>query len=502
MTFFIPAFRSLWTPNRSDEGDTDAASADAPRPRTVRTYAREAAALLLIATGLYCALALASYEADPLRPNVVGENWVGPVGEVFARLLVELIGVVAWLIPVELVVLSRPLLVDKKIGFSIARLAGDIVITIVCAALAHVALPHVTAFGNMPLAGVVGDVFGEVSRGLFSTVGSFLIGTTVIALILMERATFSFIDVAQRFRKLTAWLRRRTGREVDKVATAWAEARAADKADPVEPVIASPEQADAIIAAFADDGTGIPSFPPPPTAEVAEEAPDEASLFTEAPTPPPAAVVERAEPPKEEPIVEAPTPSPAVVAPAKKAVAKKRSAKKKKPSGKSGEPKIVDTSQVARTTKAKRVRSKRSAFELPDTSLLDPVINDGGGHSSAQLKETARPVGENPRRLRRAGIGAGDPPRPDRDDVRGLARARHQGEQGKWPRRRPRAGAVPQGAHHCSHPGQGAHRLRGPQRASFPRQSARARREPGLHVPRHPAAVCARARHYRPSVLR
>ena len=209
MAFFIPGIRALWTSKREKRPEATSTSStpaakDEGKPRTVRTYAREAAALLLFASGLYCALAIASYQADPLRPHVMGENWVGPVGEVFARILVELIGVVAWLIPLELILVARPLLFDKRMTLNLARLSGDIVIAVVCAALSHIALPNVSAFGNMPLAGVVGDLFGEVARGLFSTLGSFLIGLTVVALILMERAAFSFIEVAQRFRAFPA----------------------------------------------------------------------------------------------------------------------------------------------------------------------------------------------------------------------------------------------------------------------------------------------------------
>ncbi len=437
MVLFIPGIRALWTSKEAKRTVEESSSTDSePKPRSARTYAREAAALLLIATGLYCGLAIASYEADPLRPNVVGENWVGPVGEVCARILVELIGIVAWLIPIELMFVARPLLFDKKMKLSLARLSGDIVIAIVCAALAHIAFPRVAAFGNMPLAGVIGDLFGEVSRGLFSTVGSFLIGLTIVALIMMERAAFSLTEVAHRFNSLSEWLRRRTGREVGKVATAWAEARQAEKDErdrelrASEPVIASPEQADAIIAAFADDGTGIPSLPsftPPPVMERKGTEPvrlsaaetsarvsvDTSDLIAEAPTPAPPAAVERpvdadlgaknvsAEQDRTpEAAIELfsdvePEPTPAPKKPARKKKVKAKPKAKAKPVSAPKpdagvEPTIVDTSQVAKTKKAKVVKKKTSEFELPDTSLLDPAIANTGGHSSEKLKATAR----------------------------------------------------------------------------------------------------------------
>ena len=105
-------------------------------------------------------------------------------------------------------------------------------------------------------------LFGEVARGLFSTIGSFLIGLTIVGLILLGRATFSFIALAQRIQRWFVRLRVRAGHGVGKVGQAWVEARVAERERrqeeliASEPLIASPEQADAIIAAFADDGDG------------------------------------------------------------------------------------------------------------------------------------------------------------------------------------------------------------------------------------------------------
>ena len=71
------------------------------------------AALLLIAAGLYAALALASYKADPFRPSIHGGDWVGPVGAVFAGACIHAVGIVAWLAPLELALFARPLLADS-----------------------------------------------------------------------------------------------------------------------------------------------------------------------------------------------------------------------------------------------------------------------------------------------------------------------------------------------------------------------------------------------------
>ena len=91
--------------------DAEALARDASPPskaaaiepnRAVQSYAREPAALVLMASALYTVLALTSFRGDPLRPEIVGGDWVGPVGATCAGALVETIGLAAWFIPIEL----------------------------------------------------------------------------------------------------------------------------------------------------------------------------------------------------------------------------------------------------------------------------------------------------------------------------------------------------------------------------------------------------------------
>ncbi|MBW2536108.1 MAG: DNA translocase FtsK 4TM domain-containing protein, partial [Deltaproteobacteria bacterium] len=264
-----PAFE-VPSAERSSGEDPAAAEASAPdetaasgaegRRRTARTYAREAAALVLLASALYAGLALASFRADPVRPEVLGDDWVGPVGALFAGFFVRMVGVVSWLIPLELALVARPLLFDRAAKLSIVRLSGNVLLAVTAASLVHIALPESRAFGAMPLGGAIGELFGEVLRGLFSTVGSFLVGLTIVALILLQRATFSFIDLVQRIQAWSGRLRSRCDRGVGAVVSAWGEARRVERARreqqrrEAEPLIAVAQRADAIIAAFADDG--------------------------------------------------------------------------------------------------------------------------------------------------------------------------------------------------------------------------------------------------------
>jgi S-DNA-T family DNA segregation ATPase FtsK/SpoIIIE len=172
--------------------------------------------------------------------------------------MVSAVGVVAWTMPLELALLAGPLLGGRPSRASIARFGGDIVVVVILAALAHVAFPVAVAFGAMPLGGTVGELFGEVMRSLFSAIGSYIIGLTVVALILIQRATFSFIELMQRLQRMIEALGQRGAGGLRALFDAWREAKAIDKKSrdegdkgrPAEPKISAPSKTDAIIAAL------------------------------------------------------------------------------------------------------------------------------------------------------------------------------------------------------------------------------------------------------------
>ncbi|HTN86364.1 MAG TPA: DNA translocase FtsK 4TM domain-containing protein [Sorangium sp.] len=237
---------------------TSPAGITGPAAPQGHSYAREAAALVLLVSALYSALALASFRADPLRPELSGEDWVGPVGAALAGASVEAVGVIAWFVPLELALLATPLLGSRRSIASMFRLSGDVVVVVVLAALSHVAFPRAVAFGAMPLGGAVGELFGEVLRALFSNIGSYIIGLTIVALILMGRATFSFIELAHRAEQLAVAIAARVAGWARALFGAWAaardlERRAAASEQEGPPIIARNSSPDAIIAALADD---------------------------------------------------------------------------------------------------------------------------------------------------------------------------------------------------------------------------------------------------------
>jgi S-DNA-T family DNA segregation ATPase FtsK/SpoIIIE len=191
---------------------------------------REAIALLLWTAALFVSLALWSFEGDPLavaggQVTSTGPNWVGPVGEAVARALVSGIGLVAWSLPFEAMLLGIPLVRNKPSVLTPARFAGDLLILLTASALIQVGWPALHSFGAYPASGMVGELFGELSRSLFSTIGSFIVGFAILGLILIGRAAFSFIALMTFLADFGARGARGTAAGARNVAEAWRTAR-------------------------------------------------------------------------------------------------------------------------------------------------------------------------------------------------------------------------------------------------------------------------------------
>jgi S-DNA-T family DNA segregation ATPase FtsK/SpoIIIE len=188
---------------------------------------REGLALVLWTAAIFLALALGTYASEG------GANWVGPVGEASARGLVALVGIVAWTVPLELALLGIPFVTSKPSNIVPSRLAGDVLIALIGSALVQVGWPQATAFGTHAAGGLLGELFGELARSLFSTIGSFLVGFACLGLILIGRASFSFIAFARAVVELArrvwtgTWSHARGG--TLRVIGAWREARELDR---------------------------------------------------------------------------------------------------------------------------------------------------------------------------------------------------------------------------------------------------------------------------------
>jgi len=207
---------------------------------------REVLALVLWTLALFLAMALASYRGDPAAgapspPTLPGPDWVGPVGALCAHGLVSLVGIVAWGLPLELLLLGIPLVRGRESPATPGRCAGDLLIAVVTAALVQVGSPGRTAFGAHPASGLVGELFGELARSMFSTAGSFLVGFACLGLILIGRAAFSFIALARLAARIAAATAAWTAGATRAVRDAWRQARALERErDDIRRIAAEP----------------------------------------------------------------------------------------------------------------------------------------------------------------------------------------------------------------------------------------------------------------------
>jgi S-DNA-T family DNA segregation ATPase FtsK/SpoIIIE len=255
----------LFTSRAAAGGPTIGASSAEIRPRS-RSLGRlyEAAALLLFTGAAFLFLALATAKVDPLDASVHGANWVGPAGGNAAALLIQGFGLVAWLLPLEIALCGAPLFRGQRPYALGLRVAGDLLVAIVLSALVQVATPEAVVFGNSPAGGNVGLLFGELMREAFSTLGSFLVASTIVGLILIGRSSFSFIAGCQRALELARLLALRLEALIGRLSSAWGEARklrgAARQAEREAALPRIETQADEaqILLALDDDNDWIP----------------------------------------------------------------------------------------------------------------------------------------------------------------------------------------------------------------------------------------------------
>jgi S-DNA-T family DNA segregation ATPase FtsK/SpoIIIE len=244
-------------PRARNEPKPKPATPPAPVPEVQYARGRELGALLFVAAAVFLSLGLASYDERG------GADWVGPVGARLAQIWVSAIGVVAWAVPVELALFAIPYLRSKPTVITPARIAGDVVLGATGAALVHVGAAGRPVFGGHPAGGAIGELFGEVLRSLFSTVGTFLVGTTVIALVLIARAAWSFIEFANRAGATTAFAASKASASVKGVAEAWNQAKEIERAGGVKPMILEGEAPEVAsdsrisIAPPSDDQSGV-----------------------------------------------------------------------------------------------------------------------------------------------------------------------------------------------------------------------------------------------------
>jgi S-DNA-T family DNA segregation ATPase FtsK/SpoIIIE len=363
----------------------------------------------LIAGSAYLVLALAGVRIDPNDPSVQGADWGGAVGTAIGSVLARGFGFAAWFVPLELALVALPLFRPGRMPVTSLRLAGDLVLMIVVAALVHIALPDAIAFGGGVSGGNVGLFFGELMRALFSGIGSFLVGGTAVGLILIGRSQLSFIAWIDRFARATAYVRAKLAAAFARLGAAWREARLVRKEREDEaraaplPVVETKTKDEAILAKLSDGDTDSDWLPiektgAPPIAlsqalrdaltqrnvalAAAGVEPPASGVSSAQKTAPPPSVVpskQRVRKGRDENLftLDDDEPLPAPEGKTEEAAPKPSRAPVPKPAADIAtlEPTIVDTSPEREVKRAQRRPERRKGgFQLPSTEMLSAAM--------------------------------------------------------------------------------------------------------------------------------
>ena len=212
----------LRTTSADDTPDEEALETET-EPEAARRH--EVLGILAGATTILLTLSLWSYDAQG------GENWIGPVGAGVAGVVAAAFGVGAWVLPVELGLLTFRLFSRQAAVLGLARAVSTLVVVLVGCAMLHLALRDVLVFGGHLAGGVIGEVSGEVLRSLLGLAGAFVVGWSVLLVTLVLRTSISIVAIGRAMGYGTKKAGTSVWSGLRALWEAWREAKALERAD-------------------------------------------------------------------------------------------------------------------------------------------------------------------------------------------------------------------------------------------------------------------------------
>jgi S-DNA-T family DNA segregation ATPase FtsK/SpoIIIE len=158
---------------------------------------------VLCISGLLLFLALASYSpldpsfnsASVLTGSQSARNWVGLVGAIVSDLLLQALGIGAFLVPVFLGAMGSRWFRSRKITSPIAKSLGAIWLLLFVPALLALMPGHVRWMGVIPMEGLAGRVVGDVLIHYLNPAGAYIVCATILAVALYLTTAFSFASL-------------------------------------------------------------------------------------------------------------------------------------------------------------------------------------------------------------------------------------------------------------------------------------------------------------------
>jgi S-DNA-T family DNA segregation ATPase FtsK/SpoIIIE len=328
----------------------------------------EVLGVLALAATTLVTFALASYDA---RSDT---NWIGHTGTVVAGLLAAALGLGAWIVPLELGLLSVRLFGKSVDPVGAGRVASWLVMCLIGCSMAHLAVPGETFMGGHLAGGVVGEVLGEILRASFGLVGAFVLGFTVLIVVLVLRTSLSLVELGAQLKGSARLAGSRASASARSVVEAFQKAREIERLEREDEERRA--QPRIVTSAGAVEA---------PTAERAQRTVSEAGptvtpneLMLEAGDPVTPEVPEdaAAEEEDDEPVATPPEPPPPPVVKLAQPIEPPKEKKKAAPKGPTIVPPVLGAPTAGSAPEAKKPSSRKDAakdraFVLPPTSLLD-----------------------------------------------------------------------------------------------------------------------------------
>lgn len=158
---------------------------------------------VLCVSGLLLFLALASYSpldpsfnsASVLTGSQSARNWVGLVGAIISDLMLQGLGIGAFLLPVFLGALGSRWFRSRKVTSPIAKSLGAVWLLVFVPALLALMPGHMRWMGVIPMEGLAGRIVGDVLIHYLNLAGAYIVCATILAVALYLTTAFSFASL-------------------------------------------------------------------------------------------------------------------------------------------------------------------------------------------------------------------------------------------------------------------------------------------------------------------
>jgi S-DNA-T family DNA segregation ATPase FtsK/SpoIIIE len=158
--------------------------------------------LLLVAASTLAMLALASYSPLDRSLNTAGpvrqtHNWIGPVGSYGSDLMLQLLGVVAFLLPVMLLLVALRWMRSHAVETPWVRVGGAFGLIVFGAAMLGLLPWHLHFARAVPVEGLLGRLMGDLLLHYLNTVGAWIVTLTALCTATYLSTAFSLSSSRQ-----------------------------------------------------------------------------------------------------------------------------------------------------------------------------------------------------------------------------------------------------------------------------------------------------------------